>query len=275
MADPRAVRLGVKEADADIGRRTLCVVFDETGNEDFKADGAFFAIGGVMGIGPELDRAERRWRAMKTQHFGGPDEPLHASGKMLSREQIDAISSFFERSRLGRFVYIIQQPPVMPPGSNAIDLLRHMLLEDLGRAICERPVLPDDVIIAMELSERVSPKVIRAFPSMSLEVEGAGIPVIGLLTPKIPPSPLLEMADQVAWRGQRQFKEYNPKGDIMPEFASVIPKGLPHARYREIRLASLSGGTNPKWELKFDNQRRVALRMEWSGGDSVAGSGSP
>jgi len=50
---------------------------------------------------------------MKARLFGGPDVSLHASGNMMSREQIDAVGTFFERSRLGRFVYIIEQPLVM------------------------------------------------------------------------------------------------------------------------------------------------------------------
>ena len=65
MGDPSAKSLGLEEGNAVVGRRTLYVAIDETGNEDFKSKDAFFGIAGVMGIGPEMVRAERRWRKMK------------------------------------------------------------------------------------------------------------------------------------------------------------------------------------------------------------------
>lgn len=253
----------LQDGDAEIGRRTLCVVIDETGHEEFMSKGRFFAIGGIAGFGTELERANRQWRSMKARSFGGADEPLHASGKMLSRQQIDEISSFFTTSRLGRFVYILKQPPVMPGQMNALNILRPILLEELGKAVVDMPTLPSDILLTIERSERLLPKILAAFPPLSVTIDGAPIPMAGLFTPKIPPQPYLEMADQVAWRAQRQYKEYNPKRELMPEFASVFPKGAPHARYREIKVASMSGGSNPKWSVEIDKDERVAARLQW------------
>ena len=49
----------------------------------------------------------------------------------------------------------------------------------------------------------------------------------------------------------------------MPEFVSVFPKGAAHAHCWEFKLASLSGGVDPKWELKFHDNNKVSLRLEW------------
>jgi len=259
--------------DADVGRRTLCVAIDETGDEEFKSRERFFAIGGVAGLGVELLRAEQQWQKMKSLSFGGPDMPIHASDKILSREKLDAISEFFKKSRLVRFVYIIRRPPVMPPSINALHILRPMLLEELARAVGDMPVLPDDIVISIEASERLSPKIIGAFPPMSMTVDGRRIPMVGLFTPKLPPKPLLEMADQVAWRAQRQYKEYNPKDEIMPEFVSVFPRNLPHARYKEIRVASISSGSEPRRTLYFDEKDRVSVELKW--GEPAVGNDGP
>ena len=64
-------------------------------------------------------------------------------------------------------------------------------------------------------------------------------------------------------RAQQQFKKDLPPRQIMPELVSVFPKGAAHAHCWELKLASLSGGVDPKWELKFHDNNKVSLRLEW------------
>ncbi|MEJ0075032.1 MAG: hypothetical protein WDO17_06245 [Alphaproteobacteria bacterium] len=169
------------EEDLLIGRRTLLVVLDETGQEDFKATPGkvgkpvVFGLAGVIGLGPSFVLAEKRWRAMKKTWWGGEDAPLHGSGAMLSREQLDAVSDFFRRSRLGRFAYLMKRPPLIVPGTNALNLMRTPLLRELMKFICSPPVLPDDIVLMFEHSERLAPKQVELLPGFTIEVDGKSI----------------------------------------------------------------------------------------------------
>lgn len=68
-----------REIDRQLLVHPNCLMFfcDDTGHEDFR-DRSFpvFGIGdrGIMAAG-----LKQPWRAMKADHFGGPDVPLHAS----------------------------------------------------------------------------------------------------------------------------------------------------------------------------------------------------
>ena len=254
-----------KVINADVGRRTLCLFMDETGHEQFKSDQRFFAIGGIAGFGPQIEHASRLWRQMKAKHFGGPDEPLHASGKMMTRPQIDAVTEFFKRSRLPRFVFIIKRPPVLPSNINALKLLHPLMAEELAHMIGDLPTLPSDVLICLEHSERLIPKIIEAMPGVSLLIDDTDVPVVGLFTHKQSSEPLLEMADQLTWRAQRQYKDHVAGKELMPEFVAVFPERAVYAIYRELRVGTMSGGEEPRWELSFAEDDRVHVRLDWSG----------
>lgn len=253
------------KADAIIQRRSLCIITDEAGHETFKSEG-FFTIAGVIGFTPEILRAGLQWNRMKERHFGGADQPVHASGPMMSRVQIDAISHFFEKSHLARFAYIIKQPPVLLPELNAVNILRPMLLDDVVKVIGNMEILPEDIMFAMEYSERLAPIITEFFPFALLECtdesgQEISIQIQKVLTPKKPPNPHLEMADHVAWRAQRQYKVHNPNGTLMDEFISVFPEGAKHAQYRENRIGQISRGDDPKLVLDFDEYGRTKITL--------------
>jgi hypothetical protein len=255
----------LRHEDADYGRRTLSLFLDESGHEEFKADQRTFAFGGIAGFSPQVEHALKLWRRMKGEHFGDADVPLHASGKMMTRPQIDAISQFFMRSRLPRFAFIIKRPPIFPPNVDALKLLRPILGEELMQMVGNLPTLPSDILICLEHSERLEPKIMATVPGLSLQVDEEEIPVAGLFTPKLPSNPMLEMADQITWRAQRQFREWASRRHLMPEFVSVFPEGASHAVYREMQVATLSGGEEPRWKLSFTEDDRVSVRLDWSG----------
>jgi len=88
-----------REIDRQLLVHPNCLMFfcDDTGHEDFR-DRSFpiFGIGGcgIMAgaIGPVLKQP----RAMKAEHFGGPDVPLHASElRNPTQSQLDALNRFF------------------------------------------------------------------------------------------------------------------------------------------------------------------------------------
>jgi hypothetical protein len=149
----------------------------------------------------------------------------------------------------------------MPPSFKALHLLQGTLGEDLARAVGEMATPPDEIAISIEMSERLLPKIVSAFRFKSLTVDGTIIPIVGMFTPKIPPQPLLEMADQVAWRTQRQYKEYNPQHRLMPEFTAVFPRGAHTLDTDSLSVASISGGSDPKWRIDFDESDKLSITL--------------
>lgn len=250
------------QEDVTINKKTLVIAFDETGQEEFKSNPAIFAIGGIAGFGPSVARAEAHWRAMKALSFGGSEAPVHAS-VMMTKAQLDAISEFFRRSRLGRFVYLIKKPPIQIPETNALHLLRPLVLQELIEFVGNLPILPDEIVIVIEKSDRLLPKILEVVPGLSLDVDGKKIPIKGLFSPKKPPQPLLEICDHVCHRAQRQYKDLKPDGDLYPEFTAAFPRDASFARYRELEVASYSGGADPRWKISFADNEKASVRLDW------------
>jgi len=254
----------LKRALASLGRTetiirngAFAVFLDETGHEEFKGDGRLFGFAGVTGYGAELVRAQRKWRAMKAAHFGDAQEKLHASGTMMSQEQLDAISEFFAANRIGRFAFLLEEPPIELPG-NALTLLREFLGERLLDALDTLTTTPTDIVICFEQSDRMLPKLLEAVPGLTITIEGKNIPCTLLITPKDAGSEHLEMADQIAHRAQRQFREQGAL--IYPEFEAVFPATKPrHAKYGAMRIGSVRRG---EWEIMFDTP--TTARVRWS-----------
>ncbi len=195
-------------AETEVGRRSLCLFMNETGHDEFKSGQRFFAIGGIAGFAPQVEHATRLWREMKARYFGGADTPLHASSHAMSDPQIKAVREFFARSKLPRFVFIIKRPPIFPSSINALRLLHPVMVDELARMIGDLPTLPSNVLICLEHTELLTPKIIEAMPAISLEIHGTEVPVAGIFIHEGSSEPLLEMADQLTWRAQlRQCKD--------------------------------------------------------------------
>jgi hypothetical protein len=84
-----------REIDRQLLVHPTCLMFfcDDTGHEDFRdRNYPVFGIGGCGIMAGAIEPVLKQpWRAMKAEHFGGPDVPLHAS--KLSRptqSQLDA-----------------------------------------------------------------------------------------------------------------------------------------------------------------------------------------
>ena len=250
-------------ADAEISRRTLCLFMDETGHDEFKSGQRFFAIGGIAGFGPQVEHATRLWREMKAKHFGDADTPLHASGKAMSGPQIKAVSEFFARSKLPRFVFIIKRPPIFASSVNALRLLHPVMVDELARMIGDLPTMPSSVLICLEHTELLTPKIIEAMPAISLEIHDTEVPVVGIFIHKGASEPLLEMADHLTWHAQRQYRDQAPGKALMPEFVAMFPRVASYAIYRELRLGKMRGGDEPRWQLSFTDDDLAIARPHW------------
>jgi hypothetical protein len=252
----------------EFGRRTLSLFMDEAGHGDFQSGQRFFAIGGIAGLGPQVEHATKLWRELKARHFGDADAPLPASGKMMTPPQIEAISGYFARSKLPRFVFIIKRPPIFPPSINVLRMLHPIMVEELTRMIGELPTLPSNVLVCLEHTELLSPKIIEAMPAIALEIHDTQVPLVGVFIHKGSSEPLLEMADQLTWRAQQQCKHGDPGMEPMPEFLAAFPEGAPYAIRRELRLAKAIGAEG--WGLTFSDDP-ARPQAEWRGRKTAAG----
>lgn len=116
--------------DDHVVSRSYRIYVDETGLETWQGH-ALFGFAGVAGFGTEILRADRAWRRMKREHFGGEDIALHASRDVLMDTQHEAISNFFRTSRLRRFSYICEAPPLALPGIDALKAMRDFLVNEV------------------------------------------------------------------------------------------------------------------------------------------------
>jgi hypothetical protein len=248
----------------EFGRRTLCLFMDEAGHGDFQSGQRFFAIGGIAGFGPQVEHATKLWGELKARHFGDADVPLNTNWKM-TRAQIEAISDYFARSKLPRFVFIIKRPPIFPSSINVLRLLHPIMVDELARMIGTLPTLPSNVLICLEHTELLSPKIIEAMPAISLDVHDTHVPVAGTFIHKGSSEPLLEMADQLTSRAQHQYKDGGPGAELMPEFSAAFPKDVPYAIHRELRLEKAIGAEG--WRLSFIDQ----VRDQWRGRKTASG----
>ena len=128
------------------------------------------------------------------------------------------------------------------------------MTEELARMIGDLPTLPSDVLVCLEHAERLMPKIIEAMPGVSLEIGGTEVPVVGLFTRQQASEPLLEIADQLTWRAERQYKDQATGQERTPEFIAVFPEGAPYAIYRELRVGTMSGVDEPRWQLSFTRE---------------------
>jgi hypothetical protein len=258
-------------ACGDISRRTLRLFMNETGHEDFKSAQRSFAIGGIAGFEPQVEHATKLWRELKAKHFGEVYAPLHAS-KAVNASQIEAVSEFFARSKLPRFVFIIKRPPIFPSSVNVLRLLHPLMVDELARMIGDLPTLPSNVLICLEHTELLTPKIIEAMPAISLEIHGTEVPVVGIFIHEGTSEPLLEMVDHLTWRAQRQCKDQAPGNELMPEFVAMFPKGAPYAVYRELRLGKKSGGGEERWQLSFTDDDLAIAQPDWRARKSASGA---
>jgi hypothetical protein len=118
----------------------------------------------------------------------------------------------------------------------------------------------------------LTPKIIEAMPAISLEIHGTEVPVAGIFIHEGTSEPLLEMADHLSWRAQRQYKDQAPGKELMPEFVAMFPKGAPYAIYRELRLGKMGGGDELRWQLSFTDDDLAVARPDLARRKSASGA---
>lgn len=273
---PRTRLSSLPITDDHIVNRSYRIYVDETGLETWQGH-SLFGFAGVAGFGAEILRADRAWKRMKSEHFGGPNVALHASRDVLTAEQQDAISTFFRTFRLRRFSYLCVAPPLALPGVNALGAMRDFLLNEVIDHVSQLPKVPTDIAIVFETSERLSPKIIETFPGLSFTVEapgdidhGAERQIVTGFTDKSLGLTTLEMADQIAYRAQKEVRRSVPITNPAPDFLAVFPN--PRKPYARLVLMEV---TAVKYEshgvtYTFPEPQKVGFRFEGEKGIQAA-----
>lgn len=110
--------MGLNDRNLNVSPNCLMFLIDETGHEEL-ADPNYpvFGVGGCAIVAAQMENVIRApWRALKAQHFGGADVPLHAADlKNPSKEQLEALSAFFQTQRFGRFAAIVTSATKLSP----------------------------------------------------------------------------------------------------------------------------------------------------------------
>ncbi|WP_309603974.1 hypothetical protein [Phenylobacterium sp.] len=262
-------------SDDHITRLSYRIYVDETGLETWRGH-SLFGFAGVAGYGPEILRVDRAWKRLKRDHFGGEEARLHASRDVLTAEQQLAIDAFFSTTRLRRFAYICEAPPMALPGVDALKAMRGMLVKEVVDHISSLPKIPDDIAIVFETSERLSPQIMDIFPGLAFTVDAPDLPrplkrqVVTAFTDKKVGVATLEMADQVAYQAQREHRRGIPIADPGPAFRSVFPDPRPpYAKFMLMRIAS-AAYADQGLTCTFEEPGMVGFRFEGEKGLAAA-----
>ena len=136
-----------------------CLMFfvDETGHEEF-ADPNYpvFGIGGCVIMAGAVDAVIKRpWRALKEEHFGGPDVKLHASDlRKPTKVQAEAIGNFFRKQEFGRFAVTLTASTKIPPPLRPYDVMVGSVRKRWEELTPRFRPTPAEVAFIHEASER-------------------------------------------------------------------------------------------------------------------------
>ncbi|MDP3404470.1 MAG: hypothetical protein Q8S03_07250 [Brevundimonas sp.] len=245
-----------------ITARSYWICLDESGLETFQGNQPRFGFAGVAGFGTELRRARSAWRRLKRNVFGNEDAPMHGSGEKMSQHQLDAITTFFRDSRVKRFGFMADAPPIVSWKVDGLAMLRELMLQQLAAHLESLPKRPDYVVLLFESSERLSPKLDGLIPG--IEIDGEPLDFRVAFATKSQGNEWLEMADQVAHRLQRQHR-LGYDGTTLAEFRAVFPDpAVKHAELTLVRLDKVEyAGLG--LTLQFDAGDRRLFRIKVGG----------
>lgn len=212
-----------------VGPRCLMFFIDETGHEDLSDPNyPVFGMGGCAVMSRVVDQWVRHpWREMKAAHFGGPDVPLHASElRNPTPAQLEALGTFFQTNRFGRFAVTMSSATVFPAGLTPIAAMPHILRKRWQEFLARCPERPDEIALLHEASERGDPLLDRFFGKSVAAWEGEPIPIHHGIVPKTARVEALEVADFIVHAAGGQARaELAGRRDRRRDFQAVFNSG--------------------------------------------------
>jgi hypothetical protein len=203
-----------KEIDRQLLVHPNCLMFfcDDTGHEDFR-DRNFpvFGIGGCGIMAGAIEPVLKQpWRAMKAEHFGGPEVPLHASAlRNPTQSQLDALNRFFREQEFCRFGVTITPTCKLPAGITTYQIVSralHKRWEELTPRV--RPT-PTEVAFIFEAAERGDALVQRCFSDIVVTIAAVRVPIHLGIMPKWACDEALEVADFIVHAAGRQARRWD------------------------------------------------------------------
>jgi hypothetical protein len=232
---------------------SLLVFVDETGHEHF-AD-VNHPVFGMGGCAVMADQYEQEivipWKAMKAEHFGGADIPLHACDlpRRLPQEQIDAMNGCFRR-RFAKFAAVAKNVTSMPAGMEPYTLVALALMKRVADVARWQPM--DRVVFIFESSQRLNSLADRHFPQMGLEEQRGdavvAIPIELCRMDKTQTEPGLEVADFLVHTSgglvrQRLAGKIVWGKDFIEVFQQTDPKLCSYIEIDAAKITSADGAT--------------------------------
>lgn len=210
-----------------VGPTCLMFFIDETGHETF-ADGLYpiFGIGGCAVISSAADaEINSPWRAMKAEHFGGADVPLHAADlRAPTEEQLSALATFFKNRKFARFAVTLSASTKIPEGSVPYDYAAGLLRNRFQDLLLRVRPLPAEVAFLHEASSRGDQLVERHFGGHVIKIDGRVVPVHKGLVHKSAGMTALEVADFIMHAAGRRALHLHRDGEaaVQKDFVAVF-----------------------------------------------------
>lgn len=143
----------IAEPIVELHPRCLTFYVDESGHEDF-SDPYYpvYVLGGCAILASDLQRVVREpWRDLKARHFGGADQPLHASDlRNPTPEQLEGLSTYFCAQAFGRFAVAMTNKTTLPPGTKPIELMPGLLRKRYEKLTLRLVPKPEEVAFIHE-----------------------------------------------------------------------------------------------------------------------------
>jgi len=223
-----------------LGERTLVVVIDDTGHEEFSDPNyKVFGLGGCAFLVRDYQRLiEKPWNYMCETFFPEENRPLHATDIRFTSEQMGALKHFFEKFQFFRVATTASYKTINEVDRNFLDIVGASLLT----CVCEigKHANFDLLFILFEASDRIESKVLSSWSQKKVRSKGKEIEIELGIIPKSSCMPALEVADFIIHTAGAQTRSRNENNEKVREDFKIIFRNI------DSRLSSFMEITNVK-----------------------------
>lgn len=236
---------------------------DESGDEKFSdPNHPVFVMGGCAVFGSDFNRLlVEPWRAMKVNHFGGAEVPLHASAiRSPTVEQLRALTQFFGQNHFYRFAVAFTGRTVFEGRFNWLAAFaasfRQRAMEIIGNA----GRIPERAVFLHEASDRGDKVLQRHFGRLGIAINGKELPIERGIISKVDGGPALEVADFIVQAvGGQARTNLSEKPRFRKDFDAIF-KSVPDPLCSYIYVTKVEKTRKSLSERLADKRLRKKLR---------------